>query len=73
MEDLLEDKKSIDLEKLGWAIVLGGALSNNFDRLKRKFVVDYIPLGRYIYNLGDFFIYTGAIIAAAVNFFGKDD
>lgn len=68
-----EEKRGVDLEKIGWAIVLGGALSNTFDRLKRRFVVDYIPLGRYIYNLGDFFIYTGAIIAAAVNFFGKDD
>ena len=62
-----DEDKSFNPESLGWAIILGGAISNTFDRLRRRYVVDYIPLGRRIYNIGDFFIYTGAFITVIVN------
>lgn len=57
-----------NLLKLGLALLLGGAFSNTYDRLKRKYVVDYIQfryankLGRYIYNISDFAILIGALL-----------
>lgn len=55
--------RSVSLKKLGWSIVLGGALSNSIDRVRKHYVVDYIPIGKYVYNISDFFIYIGALIA----------
>lgn len=59
------------LLKTGLSLLLGGAFSNTYDRLKRKYVVDYFsfrikwkPLGRIIFNLSDFCIMIGALITA---------
>lgn len=51
--------------KLPMALILGGALSNSFDRLFRGYVVDYIPMGRsitkkYYCNISDLAIFAGA-------------
>lgn len=57
---------------LKWALtlMLGGAYSNTYDRLKRKYVVDYVSfnvplkgLRRVIFNIGDFCIMIGAMMA----------
>ena len=55
--------------KIGLSFVLGGAYSNTYDRLVRKYVVDYfsfnVPLKgirRIIFNIGDFCIMIGAIL-----------
>lgn len=55
--------------KLGLAFLLGGAFSNTFDRLKRKYVVDYVSfhiglerLTHIIFNISDFFIMIGAVL-----------
>ncbi len=57
---------------LKWALtlMLGGAYSNTYDRLKRKYVVDYVSfrvpfkgLRRVIFNIGDFCIMIGAMLA----------
>ena len=52
------------------ALLLGGAYSNTYDRLKRKYVVDYfsfnVPIQqvrRIIFNLSDLFIIIGAMIS----------
>lgn len=57
--------------KIGLTLLLGGAFSNTYDRLKRKYVVDYFSfnvkwkrLGRIVFNLSDFCILIGAVIAA---------
>ena len=57
------------LEKLGTALMTGGALSNTYDRVKRGYVVDYFSfktrckkLERITFNLGDFMIFTGAAL-----------
>lgn len=57
--------------RTGLALLLGGAFSNTYDRLKRKYVVDYFsfpvkwkPLRRIVFNLSDFCIITGALLAA---------
>lgn len=56
------------LLKAGLALILGGAYSNTYDRLKRKYVVDYVSfnvkwkrLQDIIFNIGDFGIIIGAI------------
>ena len=60
-------KKGRCAEKLGTALVLGGGLSNLYDRLKRGYVVDYFSirfkkLQRIVLNLGDVCILLGAVI-----------
>lgn len=57
------------LLKWGLTLLLGGAYSNTYDRLVRKYVVDYfsfdLPLGlrKVIFNIGDFCIMIGALIS----------
>lgn len=59
------------LLRTGLALLFGGAFSNTYDRLKRKYVVDYLSLGvkwewlrRIVFNLSDFCIIIGALLAA---------
>ncbi len=64
---LLLPQKRRRLEKLGLAMVLGGALSNLTDRFFRHYLVDYLyikrkPLNRIVWNLGDGFIALGMLI-----------
>lgn len=57
------------LLRLGLSFLLGGAFSNTYDRLKRKYVVDYFsfnvrwePLRRIVFNFSDFCILAGAML-----------
>ena len=55
--------------KLGMAMVIGGSLSNLYDRYVRGYVVDYFslrfgPLKEVVFNLGDIFILLGAALQA---------
>lgn len=59
------------LLKTGLSLLLGGAFCNTYDRLKRKYVVDYLSFGvkwkrlsNIVFNLSDFGIIIGALIAA---------
>lgn len=59
------------LLKTGLALLLGGAFSNTYDRLHRKYVVDYFSLqtrfaglNRVVFNLADFAIIIGCLITA---------
>lgn len=54
----------------GLTLLLGGAFSNTYDRLKRKFVVDYVSFNvpweafrRIVFNIGDFAIMIGALLS----------
>lgn len=54
--------------KLGFSFLLGGALSNTYDRVFRGYVVDYCRLNvkqkkirNIIFNIGDFFIMLGSM------------
>lgn len=55
--------------KWGLTLLLGGAYSNTYDRLSRRYVVDYVsfnvPFGlkKVIFNVGDFCIMAGAMIS----------
>ena len=64
-------KRGCSALKTGLSLLLGGAWSNTYDRLKRKYVVDYFsinvkwkPLRQIIFNLSDFCILIGALIVA---------
>lgn len=64
-------KEGYKLQKLGYSLLLGGALSNLYDRCKKKYVVDYISfrtpwkkLNHLVFNLSDFFIMIGSVLIA---------
>lgn len=55
--------------KAGLGLLLGGAYSNTYDRLRRKYVVDYVSfnvknrrLKNIIFNISDFGIIIGAVL-----------
>lgn len=50
------------MRKAGWLLMAGGGLSNTLDRVFRHYVVDYVRIGRYVYNLGDFSIAAGSAL-----------
>ena len=57
------------LLKAGLSLLLGGAFSNTYDRLYRKYVVDYFSfrtgikaLDRVVFKLADFAIMAGALL-----------
>jgi len=64
-------KKGNALLRTGLALLLGGAYNNTYDRLRRKYVVDYfsfgVPVGKIrnlIFNISDLAIMIGAMISA---------
>ena len=64
-------QKGNNVLRIGLALLLGGAFSNTYDRLKRKYVVDYFSFGvkwkrlrNIIFNLSDFCIIIGALTSA---------
>jgi len=71
-------KKGSTMLKTGLALLLGGAFSNTYDRLRRKYVVDYFSihitkgpfkkLSQVVFNLADFCIMIGAALAVAAKF-----
>ena len=70
---LPESSTAEKVRKTGWTILTAGGLSNTLDRLIRHYVVDYIPKGRYVYNLGDFAITAGASLFVAGTVFDKKE
>lgn len=60
-------KRGNHMLKLGLSFLLGGAFSNTYDRMKRKYVVDYMSfhlprIRNVVYNISDFFIMLGALL-----------
>lgn len=60
--------KGGSLLKTGLALLLGGAYSNTYDRLRRHYVVDYVSfpvknqvVRRIVFNVSDFCIMIGAL------------
>lgn len=57
--------------RAGLALLLGGSFSNTYDRLKRKYVVDYLSFNvkwkwfrRIVFNFSDFCIIIGSLLTA---------
>lgn len=62
--------------KAGLAFLLGGAYSNTYDRLRRKYVVDYITfpkISAVVFNLSDFGIMIGAVLLTISELSGGQD
>lgn len=60
-----------NLLRAGLSLLLGGAFSNTYDRLKQQYVMDYFsfnikwkPLRRLVFNVSDFCIILGALMSA---------
>lgn len=60
-----------NLLRIGLSLILGGGFSNTYDRLKRKYVVDYVSFGvkwkwfrKVVFNCSDFCIMIGALLVA---------
>lgn len=70
-------RKGNKLFKLGLSFVIGGAVSNVYDRMNRGYVVDYFSingkklkkLSNIIFNLGDIFIFIGSVLILLTSFF----
>ncbi len=65
-------KKGAAAEKWGISLILGGALSNLYDRYVRRFVVDYVnvragALKQVVFNLGDLFVFAGTLFLALLS------
>lgn len=57
------------IKKLSLAMIIGGGLSNLYDRCKRGYVVDYVSfrtkwkkLTSLVFNISDFFIIGGSVL-----------
>lgn len=57
------------LLRVGLALLLGGAYSNTYDRMVRKYVVDYVSfpvknqkIRNIVFNISDFCIMIGALL-----------
>lgn len=66
------------IEKLSLAMLLGGAISNVYDRIVRKYVVDYFgfktkwkKFSDITFNIGDLFIFAGSIGIVLISIFKK--
>lgn len=71
--------KGHNVTKAGLALLLGGAFSNTYDRLRRKYVVDYISfpvkndrIRKIVFNVSDFGIMIGALFLIISESFNED-
>ncbi|MGL5434361.1 MAG: signal peptidase II [Lachnospiraceae bacterium] len=60
-------QKGNGIQKLGLSMLIGGSVSNLYDRWVRRYVVDYFSikvgwLKGVVLNLGDLFVFLGAFI-----------
>lgn len=67
-------KKGMGLLRLGLGLIIGGACSNVYDRIVRKYVVDYFSFNTkwkkfraVVFNIGDIFIFLGAFLVILWN------
>lgn len=63
-------------EKLGFAFVLGGALSNLYDRISKGHVIDYFSfrwkkIRHIVFNLADLFVFLGCFLLMITNLIKK--
>lgn len=64
---MLLARKGSGIQKTGLSMVLGGAVSNLYDRWKRGYVVDYFSFSlpgikKVVFNLGDIFVFLGTAL-----------
>ena len=64
---MLLARKGSAAQKIGFTMVLGGAVSNLYDRFKRGYVVDYFSFSvkgiqKVVFNLGDMAVFLGSAL-----------
>ncbi len=67
-------KKGDKLLKFALSLILGGALSNVYDRITRGYVVDYFSfkfLKKIVFNISDIVIFIGSFFVAVHSLFKK--
>jgi len=69
--------KSI-LEKVGYSMILGGAIGNLFDRIFYGYVIDFLDFIIFgydypIFNLADSFIFVGVLLLVVYTWRCKDE
>jgi len=72
---ILMPKNGKLLLKLGLSLVLGGALSNVYDRLTKGYVIDYFSfkcLKKIVFNISDICIFIGAALITVYSLLKKD-
>lgn len=72
---LVIPSKGNRLLKLGLSLLLGGAISNVYDRFKRGYVVDYFSfkfLKKIVFNISDICIFLGSFMVALYSFIKRD-
>ena len=72
---LMIPKKGNKALKFGLAILVGGAASNVYDRVKRGYVVDYFSfkwLKNVVFNIADLFIIIGSVLVGICMLFRKE-
>ena len=70
--------RSKNLEKLGFSMVIGGAIGNLFDRIYYSAVPDFIDIYMnnfhwFIFNVADIFISIGVILLIILEIFSKKE
>lgn len=71
---VLLPSKNNRILKVALALILGGALTNFYDRVKRGYVVDYFSfkwLKNIVFNISDICIFIGAIMSVIKMLFSK--
>lgn len=70
----LLSKRGKHLLKIGLSFLVGGAFSNVYDRLVRRYVVDYFSFNikwekirKIVFNLADLFIFAGSFLVILWN------
>lgn len=74
---ILKNKPKSKLEKIGYAMILGGAIGNFFDRIVYGYVIDFFDFYIFgysypIFNLADSFIFVGVILLIIYTWRCKD-
>ena len=62
-----ENKRILD--KLGFVLIISGAVSNIGERILNGFVIDFIHIHTGVFNVADFFIILGILFL----FFSKEE
>ena len=76
---VFSDLKGCRLQKIGLSMMIGGALSNGYERFRYGKVTDYIQFNvknskyrRIVYNMGDFSIFVGSFCLILGELFRRD-
>lgn len=62
-----------NIQKLAWAFVYAGGVSNIVERIVLGYVRDFIPVSSGVLNVADFFILIGLILLLVSNRYTKNN